>query len=94
MADHAVTEAKTKFGPYAKAIGGALVAAALAFFGALSTALAAEGVTFGDLTDGQWVTAVVAALGALPLVGGSVYALTNRPAPGTTISGPTEQSIA
>jgi len=84
MADHAVQEAKTKFGPYAKAIYGAVVAAALAFFGSLATALSADGISFGDLTDGQWVTAAVAALGALPIVGGTVYAVTNRPAPGNS----------
>lgn len=86
MADHSVKEAKTKFGPFAKAIYGAISAAALAFFGSLATALSADGVSFGDLTDGQWVTAVVAALGALPLVGGTVYAVTNRAAPGSTTS--------
>lgn len=66
--------------PYAKAVYGAIVGALVAFLGALSTALADPGTTFGSISDGQWVTAVVAGLGALPIIGGTVYQITNRPA--------------
>ena len=48
---------------YAKA----LVAAVIAFLGALSTALV-DDKSFGDLTDGQWVVAVIAFLTALAAV--------------------------
>jgi len=68
-----------KLSPYAKAVYGAVVSALVAFLGALSTALADPGTAFSTLTDGQWVTAIVAGLGALPLVGGTVYAVTNKP---------------
>lgn len=65
--------------PYAKAVYGAIVGALVAFLGALSTALADPGTTFGSVTDGQWITAIVAGLGALPIVGGTVYQITNKP---------------
>jgi hypothetical protein len=65
--------------PFAKAVYGAIVGALVAFLGTLSGALADPGTTFESITDGQWVAAVVAALGALPLVGGTVYQVTNRP---------------
>lgn len=68
-----------KFSPFAKAVYGAIVSGAVAFLGALSTALADPGTAFSTLTDGQWVTAIVAGLGALPIVGGTVYAVTNKP---------------
>lgn len=55
---------------YAKA----LVAAVIAFLGALSTALV-DDKGFGDLTDGQWVVAVIAFLTAL----GAVWATPNAP---------------
>lgn len=72
---------RLNLGPYAKAVYGALTAAGLGFFGALATALSADGASLGSLTDGQWMTAIVAALSALPLVGGTVYAATNQIAP-------------
>lgn len=53
---------------YAKALVGAVVA----FLGALSTALV-DDKGFGDLTDGQWVVAVIAFLTAL----GAVWAVPN-----------------
>lgn len=68
-----------KFSPYAKAVYGAIVSALVAFGGALSTALADSGASFASITDGQWVTAIVAGLGALPIVGATVYAATNKP---------------
>lgn len=51
----------------------ALLAALIAFVGALATALVGN-VSFGDLTDGQWMAAVLAGLVAL----GGVYAIPNR----------------
>lgn len=55
---------------YAKA----LTAAVVAFLGALSTALV-DDKGFADLTDGQWVVAVIAFLTAL----GAVWAVPNSP---------------
>ena len=66
--------------PYAKAVYGAIVGSLVAFLGALSTALADPGTSFGSISDGQWVIAIVAGLGALPIVGGTVYQITNKPA--------------
>lgn len=67
-----------KFAPYAKAVYGALVSGLVAFLGALSTALAATGTDLSSLTDGQWITAIVAGLGALPIVGSTIYATRNK----------------
>lgn len=78
-----VEEAKTVFGPIAKAVVGAVVGAVLAFATSVATALSGDAATFADITDGQWVAAVVAALSTLPIVGGSVWAVTNRPAKGS-----------
>lgn len=75
-------------GPYAKAVYGALTAAGLGFFGALATALSADGASLSSLTDGQWMTAIVAALSALPLVGGTVYAATNQTVPVKNVEEP------
>lgn len=65
--------------PYLKAVYGALTGALVAFGSALSTALADHGASFASISDGQWITAVVAALVALPAVGGAVYGVTNKP---------------
>lgn len=54
---------------YAKAI----VASIVAFLGSLSTALV-DDKSFGDLSDGQWVVAVIAFLTAL----GAVWAVPNQ----------------
>lgn len=51
----------------------ALLAAAISFLGAVSTALI-DDKSLGQLTDGQWVTAVLAGLVAL----GAVYGVPNR----------------
>lgn len=51
----------------------ALLASAIAFVGALSTALV-DDKALGDVTDGQWVTCVGAGLVAL----GAVYLTPNR----------------
>ena len=57
---------------YAKAFVGAVVA----FLGALSTALV-DDKGFGDLTDGQWVVAVIAFLTAFA----AVWSVPNQPPP-------------
>ena len=55
---------------YAKAF----VGAAVAFLTALSTALV-DDKSFGDITDGQWVVAVIALLGAFA----AVWSVPNAP---------------
>lgn len=52
----------------------ALLASAIAFVGALATALI-DDKSIGEITDGQWVSAVLAGLVAL----GAVYGVPNRP---------------
>lgn len=52
----------------------AVLASAIAFVGALSTALV-DDKGLGEVTDGQWVTCVGAGLVAL----GGVYLVPNRP---------------
>jgi hypothetical protein len=52
----------------------AIVAAAIAFLTSLSTALV-DDKSFGDITDGQWVVAVIAFLTALA----AVWAVPNTP---------------
>lgn len=73
-----------KISPFAKAVYGAVVGALLAFLGALASALVDPGTTLESVTAGQWVTAIVAALAALPVVGGTVYQVQNVPASGDT----------
>lgn len=68
-----------KIAPFAKAVYGAVVGALLAFLGALTSALVDPGTTLESVTAGQWLTAIAAALAALPVVGGTVYQVTNRP---------------
>lgn len=51
----------------------ALLGSAIAFLGSLATALV-DDKGLGEVTDGQWVTAVLAGLVAL----GAVYAVPNR----------------
>lgn len=55
---------------YAKAI----TAAVVAFLGSIATVLV-DDASLGDLTDGQWVTAVIALLVGL----GAVWAIPNKP---------------
>lgn len=57
-----------------KAILGAAVATAVAFLGALSTAL-----VDGTVTGQEWVNIALATVLALGGVGGLVYAVPNRP---------------
>jgi|SoiMetStandDraft_2_1073263.scaffolds.fasta_scaffold1360580_1 hypothetical protein len=51
----------------------ALLAALISFLGAVSTALI-DDKSLAELTDGQWVTAILAGLVAL----GAVYGVPNR----------------
>jgi hypothetical protein len=57
---------------YAKAI----YAAAVAFLGALVTVMV-DDAGFDDITDGQWLSAVLAGL----VAGGGVAGITNKPKP-------------
>jgi hypothetical protein len=68
---------KTK--PY-KAWAAGVLSGLIAFGSSLTTALQGEGVTFGDITDGQWVASAVAALIAIGATGGVTYAVRNPPA--------------
>lgn len=52
----------------------AFYAAAVAFVGSLAAIMVGD-VGFGDITDGQWVAAVLAGLVAF----GGVYGISNRP---------------
>jgi len=67
-----------KFGPHLKAIVSALVSGAIAFLSSLLTALQGEHTGFDTITDGQWVTAVLAFLVALGINGGVTYRVPNR----------------
>jgi hypothetical protein len=62
-----------------KAYVGAAVAAVVAFLSALSGALG-EGGTFGDLDTQTWINAVLAALVASGVTGGTVYGVKNSDA--------------
>lgn len=73
------TPAQQKTRPY-KAFAAGTVSALVAFGSSLTTALQGAGVTFGDVTDGQWVTSAVAALLAIGATGGVTYAVRNPPA--------------
>lgn len=68
---------KTK--PY-KAIGAGVLSGLIAFGGSLVTALQGPTASFGSMTDGQWVSAVLAALVAIGATGGVTYAVRNPPA--------------
>jgi len=52
----------------------AVYAAAVASLGSLVTVLVGD-TSFGDLTDGQWVSVVLVGL----IAGGGVYGITNKP---------------
>lgn len=65
--------------PY-KAVAAGILSGAIAFGSSLATALQGDGVTFADVTDGQWVTSAVAALIAIGATGGVTYAVRNPPA--------------
>lgn len=54
----------------------AVFAGVLAFLGSIATVLVGD-AGFSDVTDGQWVTAAVAALVAF----GAVFGVTNGPKP-------------
>ena len=52
----------------------ALLASVIAFLGSLATALVVDDTGLGDVSDGQWVTAILAGLVAL----GAVYSVPNK----------------
>jgi hypothetical protein len=52
----------------------AIYAGIVAGLGALAAVMVGE-VGFGDVTDGQWITVVLAAL----VAGGGVYGIPNKP---------------
>lgn len=64
--------------PY-KAVAAGTLSGLIALGSSLVTALQGDGVTFGDVTDGQWVASVVAALIAVAATGGVTYAVRNPP---------------
>jgi hypothetical protein len=70
-----------KFGPYLKAIAAALVSGLIAFLSSLLTALQGEHTGFETITDGQWVTAILAFLIGLGISGGVTHQVRNRPLP-------------
>ena len=51
----------------------------IAFGSSLVTARQGPNATFGSVTDGQWVAAVVSALVAIGATGGVAYAVRNPP---------------
>jgi hypothetical protein len=65
----------------AKAWVAAAYSAVLAFLSSLLTALGGAETGFGSITDGQWLTAVVAALVAFGGAAGLTYYVPNRPVP-------------
>lgn len=79
MANTSRTGAQQKTKPY-KAVGAGILSGLIAFGGSLVTALQGPTSTFGSMTDGQWVSAVLAALVAIGATGGVTYAVRNPPA--------------
>jgi hypothetical protein len=77
-----------KFGPYLKAIVAALVSGTIAFLSSLLTALQGEHTGFETITDGQWVTAVLAFLIGLGISGGVTHQVRNRPLSSSDPAGP------
>jgi hypothetical protein len=66
----------------AKAIVSALLSGAIAFISALLTAIqgpTASSQGLDSVTDGQWLTAILAGLVALATAGGLTYAVPNQP---------------
>ena len=62
-----------------KAIAAVVLSGLIAFGSSLATALQGVEATFATVTDGQWVTAVVAALIAIAAASGVTYAVRNPP---------------
>jgi hypothetical protein len=63
-----------------KAVVSALVSGVIAFLTSLLTAFQGENSGFDTITDGQWVTAVLAFFVGLGVTGGAVYRTPNAPA--------------
>jgi energy-converting hydrogenase Eha subunit G len=64
---------------YFKAIWSAFTAGAIAFLSSLLTAFQGENVGFDTITDGQWITALLAFFVAAAGTGGVTYRVKNRP---------------
>ena len=58
--------------------GKAAYSGLIAFFGSLAVVMVGD-VSFGDVTDGQWVTALLLALGSAGGVYGIPYVAANKP---------------
>lgn len=65
-------------GRHLKGIVSAAVSGAIAFLSSLLTALQGENTGFGTVTDGQWVTAFLAALVAVGASGGVTHRVADR----------------
>lgn len=63
---------------YLKAIVSALVSGIIAFLSSLLTALQGTDASFATITDGQWVTAILAFFIGLGVGGGVTYRVPNR----------------
>ena len=68
-----------QLGSHLKAIFSALVSGIIAFLSSLLTALQGENTGFSTITDGQWVTAVLAFFVALVGTGAVTNQVRNRP---------------
>ena len=67
---------------YAAQFGKAVYAGLIAAGGALTTVMVGTDMSFGDITDAQWLSTVLAGL----LAGGGVYHLPYAPAGGSNTS--------
>ena len=65
-------------GPHLKAIWSAFAGGVIAFLSSLLTALQGEHTGFETITDGQWITAVLAFFLAAAGAGGVTYQVKNR----------------
>jgi hypothetical protein len=85
---------KPQFGSHLKAIFSALASGIIAFLSSLLTALQGENTGFSTITDGQWVTAVLAFFVALVGTGAVTNQVRNRPPTITLPAGPTPSVTA
>ncbi|WP_159053076.1 hypothetical protein [Streptomyces regalis] len=63
---------------HAKAVVSALVSGVIAFLSSMVTALQGENTGFETITDGQWITAVLAFFVGLGVAGKATSATSNR----------------
>jgi TRAP-type C4-dicarboxylate transport system permease large subunit len=64
-----------------KAVVSALVSGIIALLTSILTAFQGQNAGFETITDGQWVTAVLAFFVGLGVTGGVTYRVRNEPAP-------------